>query len=205
MSSENEQSGSEFQFQPVTPERLPDLARFSTEHGKFRYCSYMRWRTTSTEFRRSTKEDRVAALAGLVRQGTPTGVLAYAEGKPIAWCSIAPRESYRALERYRALPRIDDLPVWSVVCFYVDRRFRRRGLTQRLLRAAVHYARSQGAQIIEGYPVKPGSRSYTYMGSPETFRRAGFRDVTPEGQARQVVRNCINWKGGQHTRGTPSC
>jgi GNAT superfamily N-acetyltransferase len=188
MSSENEQSGSEFQFHPVTPERLPDLARFSTEHGKFRYCSCMRWRMTSTEFRRSTKEDRVAALAGLVQQGTPIGVLASAERKPIAWCSIAPRESYRALERYRALPRIDDLPVWSVVCFSVDRRFRRRGLTQGLLRAAVHYARSQGAHIIEGYPVKPGARSYTYMGSPETFRRAGFRDVTPEGQERLVMR-----------------
>jgi GNAT superfamily N-acetyltransferase len=178
----------DFQFHPVTPERLSDLARFSEEHGKFRYCSCMRWRMTSSEYRHSPKRDRVAALEGLVQQGTPVGVLAYAQGEPVAWCSVAPRETFAALERYRALPRIDEEPVWSVVCFFVDRRFRRQGLTESLLRAAIDYARSQGAQIVEGYPVEPGSPSYTYMGSPETFRRAGFQDVTPEGQARQVVR-----------------
>jgi GNAT superfamily N-acetyltransferase len=175
-------------FQPVTQERPPDLDRFSLQHGKFRYCSCMRWRMTSAQFRRSTKEERVAALEGLVCQGTPVSILAYAGGEPVAWCSVAPRETYAALERYRALERIDDAPVWSVVCFFLDRRIRRQGVTLDLLKAAVSYARSQGAQIVEGYPVEPGSASYTYMGSPDTFRRAGFRDVTPVGQARQVMR-----------------
>ena len=177
-----------FQFHPVTRKRLPDLARFSLAHGKFRYCSCMRWRMTSAEFHRATKEERIAALEGLVRQGTPVGVLAYAGDEPIGWCSSAPRQTYRGLERYRALPRIDEEPVWTVVCFFIDRRFRRQGLTLGLLRAAVDYARAQGARIVEGYPVEPGSRSYTYMGSPSTFRRAGFRDVTPAGQARMVMR-----------------
>lgn len=179
------------QFHPVTPERLPDLRKFSEQHGKFRYCSCMRWRMMSTEFQRSSKEERVAALEGLVCRGTPIGVLAYAAGQPVGWCSIAPRESYAALERYRALPRIDAAPVWSVVCFFVDRRFRRQGVTLGLLKAAVQYARSQGAKVIEGYPVEPGARLYTYMGSPATFRRAGFRDVTPAGQARRVMRYLV--------------
>lgn len=186
--AETSTSSPEFQFLPVTRQRLPDLARFSEEHGKFRYCSCMRWRMPSTLYRRSTKADRVTALESLVRQGTPIGVLAYTDGEPIAWCSIAPRETYAALERYRALPRIDEAPVWSVVCFFVDRRFRRQGLTTLLLQAAVDYARSQGAEIVEGYPVEPGSRSYTYMGSPSTFRQVGFRDVSPQGQVRQVMR-----------------
>lgn len=98
------------------------------------------------------------------------------------------QKSYGALERYRALPRIDDAPVWSVVCFFVDRSFRRQRITLGLLNAAVQYAQSQGVKVIEGYPVEPGLRLYTYMGSPSTFRRAGFGDVTPAGQARQVVR-----------------
>jgi GNAT superfamily N-acetyltransferase len=94
------------------------------------------------------------------------------------------------LERYQALLRVDDAPVWSVVCFFIDRRVRRQGLTLGLLKAAVEYARSQGAEIVEGYPVEPGSRLYTYMGSPSTFRRAGFHDVPPVGQARKVMR-CV--------------
>jgi GNAT superfamily N-acetyltransferase len=183
------------EFHPVTPERLPDLARFSEQHGKFRYCSCMRWRMRSADFQRSTTESRVAALEDLVCHGTPVGVLAYVDGEPVGWCSIAPRETYAALERYRALARVDDAPVWSVACFFVDRQVRRRGLTLGLLRAAVEYARSQGAAVVEGYPVEPGPRLYTYMGSPSAFLQAGFRDVTPIQQGRRIMRYVVNTDG----------
>jgi GNAT superfamily N-acetyltransferase len=179
-------------FHPVTQERLPDLARFSERHGKFRYCSCMRWRMTSADFKRSTKESRVAALEDLVRHGTPVGVLAYQDGEPVGWCSIAPRETHAALERYRALPRVDDAPVWSVACFFVDHHARRTGLTLGLLNAAVAYARSQGAQVVEGYPVEPGPHLYTYMGSPATFQQAGFRDVARSEQGRRIMRYVIS-------------
>lgn len=178
----------ELQIHPVDRQRLPDLDRFSRRHGKFRYCSCMRWRLISTHFRHSTKEERVKALDDLVDQDTPVGMLAYSENEPIAWCSIAPRETYKALERSRTLPHLGGAQVWSVVCFFVDSRFRRQGITLQLLLAAVDYARSYGAQIIEGYPVTPDSPSYTYMGSPETFLRAGFHDETPAEQSRQVMR-----------------
>jgi GNAT superfamily N-acetyltransferase len=178
-------------FHPVTPERLPDLIRFLQKHGKFGYCACMRWRLRSADFSRSTKEGRVEALERLVRERTPIGVLAYLDHEPVGWCSVAPRETYTALERYRALPRIDERPVWSVVCFFVSARTRRSGATRGLLKAAVDYAAAQGAEIIEGYPVEPGARLYTYMGSPATFRAAGFRDVTPRGQARQVMRYLV--------------
>ncbi len=186
--SARQAKASGIEFHPVTRERLSDLARFSERHGKFRYCSCMRWRMTSTEFKASTKEERVAKLDRLVRRGTPVGVLAYLDGEPVGWCSIAPRATYAALERYRALPRLDDAPVWSVVCFFVDTRARGRGITVGLLKAAIDYARDSGATLVEGYPVAPGARLYTYMGSPSAFRRVGFRDVTPPKRDRAVVR-----------------
>src|SRR6185312_2170560 len=173
-----------YEYYPVTSERLADLERFSDAHGKFRYCSCMRWRLASADYKHSTKESRIATLDALVQQETPVGVLAYRDGEPVGWVSVAPRETYAALERFKALPRIDDQPVWSVVCFFVDRYERGQGLTLGLLRAAVAYAISQGAKIVEGYPVEPGPRLYTYMGSPATFRAAGFRDVTPPGRER---------------------
>ena len=177
------------EFRPVTPDRLADLARFSRHHGKFRYCSCMRWRMRSSEFSRSTTQTRATALDDLVHAGTAIGVLGYLDGEPVGWCSVAPRETCKALERYRALPRVDHLPVWSVVCFFVDPRIRKNRATLGLLEAAVAYARSQGAEVIEGYPVEPGAGLYTYMGSPSVFRDAGFRDVTPPGQTRRVMRH----------------
>ena len=175
-------------FHPVTRSRWPDLERLAAQHGKFGYCTCMRWRMTSTDYRASTKDERTSALAVLVSRGIPIGILAYRGPDPVGWCSVAPRETYRGLERYRAMPRLDDRPVWSVVCFFVDRQARREGVTLGLLLAAVAYACSRGARIVEGYPVQPGPCLYTYMGSPSTFRKAGFRDVTPRGQARRVMR-----------------
>ena len=175
-------------FHPVTPDRLADLAQFSQQHGKFRYCSCMRWRLRSSAFQRSTKETRIAMLEQLVCDTVPTGILAYAAGVPVGWCSVAPRETYGALQVSRVLPPLDDTPVWSVVCFFVDRHFRRQNLTVDLLKAAVQYALAQGAPAVEGYPVPSDAVSYTYMGSPATFLKAGFQDVTPVGQKRTVMR-----------------
>ena len=134
----------------------------------------------------------MAHLERLVTSGTPVGILAYLGHEPVGWCSIAPRHTYAALERFRALPRLDAEPVWAVACFFVDRRVRRRGTTHGLLKAAVAYAAAAGARIIEGYPVAPGARLYTYMGSSPTFRAAGFRDVTPRAQARTLMRYVVS-------------
>lgn len=179
-----------YEYHPVTPERLADLERFSTAHGRFRYCSCMRWRLASAEHKRSTKESRIATLDALVQQEMPVGVLAYRDSEPVGWVSVAPRETYAALERFKALPRVDDLPVWSVVCFFVDRHERGHGLTLGMLRAAVSYAISQGAEIVEGYPVELGARLYIYMGSVATFRAAGFEEVAQPTEGRPIMRYC---------------
>lgn len=157
----------------------------------------MRWRLTSAEYSRSTKASRIAALDDLVTAEIPVGVLAYLEGDPVGWVSVAPRETLGALERYRALARVDERPVWSVNCFFIDWRMRRQGVTLGLLNAAVAYARFQGATIIEGYSVAPDASLYIYMGSPAAFRAAGFVDVTPAGRERLVMRYTV---GEQTTR-----
>lgn len=143
------------------------------------------------EYKRSTRESRIAALDELVCNGMPVGILAYDGDTPVGWCAIAPREAYSALERFRALPRVDETPVWSIVCFFIDRHYRGMGLTIGLLKAAVDYARSLGATAVEGYPVEPGPRLYTYMGSPRAFVDAGFEDITPPGQDRMVMRHSL--------------
>ena len=128
------------------------------------------------------------AIEKRVSEDVPIGILAYKDGAPVGWCSVAPRGTYAALRVSKTLPPIDDLNVWSVVCFFVNRAHRRQHLTQRLLKAAVDYALSKGAPAIEGYPVLPDAPSYTYMGSPSIYQKTGFRDVTPPGQKRMVMR-----------------
>jgi len=75
------------EFRPVTRRTLGDLERFSACHGKFRYCSCMRWRLRAVDYRKSSKDERVARLAELARENAPVGVLAYRDGEPVGWCA----------------------------------------------------------------------------------------------------------------------
>ena len=177
----------DFEFHPLTPERWPDLVKLFEHHGNPGYCWCMTWRATSAEYKALDAGGRQQALHSRVEAHTPIGVLAYRAGEPVGWCSIAPRETYARLEHSTMLKRLDDQPIWSVVCFFVSRSLRGQGLALKLLQAAVKYAAGQGAKIIEGYPVAPG-QSYQFMGSPTIFKAAGFHEVTRAANNRPIMR-----------------
>lgn len=176
-----------FEFHPVTAERWSDLAVFFRQNSNPNYCWCMRWRLKSSDFSADDAAGRRSKLEKLVKGTTPVGVLAYHDGQAIGWCSVAPRETYIALERSRVLKRLDDQPVWSVVCFFIDRHFRHQGVASKLLAAAVEYARAQGATIVEGYPVAP-DKSYRFMGSPSIFEKVGFKEAGVAKNGRKIVR-----------------
>src|SRR5439155_22763727 len=95
-------------------------------------------------------EPKKRAPEALARAGREPGLVAYDDGEPVGWVSIAPRSDYPALLRspqYR--PRDEDEGVWSIVCFAVDRYARRRGVTSALLEAAVAHACQRGARAVE--------------------------------------------------------
>ena len=132
----------------------------------------------------------------LVESGPPPGLLAYADGQPVAWCALAPREAYHALANSRILKPVDDQPVWSVVCFFVAKPYRRRGLSTRLLDAAATYARKQGARIVEGYPVEPKTEArspdvFVWTGLASAFRKAEFEEVVRRSPTRPIMRRRV--------------
>lgn len=147
----------------------------------------MLWRAAGEEAARTDGGSRKQAMRRRVRAGLPVGILGYLDGEPVAWCSIAPRDTYRALGGVDE-PEDSGGAVWSLVCFYVQRRLRRQGITAKLIAAAIAHARSHGAVAVEAYPVAPDSPSYRFMGYVPTFERAGFREAGRAGTRRHVMR-----------------
>ena len=157
----------------------------------------MFWRLRRVDFAHMTGEARKAALKELTLRQEPPGLLAYHDGQPVAWCSLGPRQDFPALERSRSLKRIDAVPVWSIVCFYVAKPFRRQGLLIGLIRMAAAYARSRGARMLEAYPVdihSPRLKGLTlhgfhgYMGIATTFEAAGFVQVGRASETQLIMR-----------------
>jgi GNAT superfamily N-acetyltransferase len=110
----------------------------------------------------------------------------------VGWCSVAPRDEFASLDRSPTLKRVDDQPVWSIVCFFLTRPYRHRGLVDILIAAAIAYAREHGAKIIEAYPLLPNKAAEQpyerYMGVQTTFERLGFREVARRSERRLVMR-----------------
>ena len=174
-------------FKEVTPERWPDLAALFESRGGPKNCWCMVWRPQPAGAKRQDSQGRKALLQARVRQGVSVGILAYCEDLPVAWCSVAPRPTYRNLGG-PADAAGDPEAIWSVVCFFIQRRFRQRGLTDQLLQAAIAHARRKGAKIVESYPVDPDSPSYRFMGFVSVFERAGFEKIGTAGTRRHVMR-----------------
>jgi GNAT superfamily N-acetyltransferase len=152
----------------------------------------MTWRLPRDRFEKGKGASNRAAFRRRVRSGTPPGVLAYVEGEPVGWCAVARREEYDYLTRSRVLRPIDDRAVWSVSCLFVAKAYRSRGLSVKLLRAAVEMAGEAGAEIIEGYPVIPYAQrmpdAFAWTGTLAAFRAAGFEEVARGSPKRPIMR-----------------
>jgi len=188
------------QIHPVTPDRWPDLEALFGPNGACEGCWCMNWRLKRSVYNELDAEGHKAELRQLTYSNPAPGVLAYQDGAPVGWCSIGPREAFAALESSRILKRVDDRPVWSIICFYVAKTARRSGLMAALLRAAVNYARQQGARIVEGYPIDMQTPSLVgqkltgysgFMGIASVFRGAGFVEAGRASETQLIMRYII--------------
>jgi GNAT superfamily N-acetyltransferase len=167
---------------PVDKDNWKDFETLFQSKGAPKYCWCMAWRMSKEELKHNNSPSRKKFIKKRVWSDTPIGLLAYVEKEPIAWCSIAPRETY---QRLGGDDRVEK--VWSVACFFIRRDYRHQGLVDRLIADAKKYAKKKGAKYLEAYPVDPDSPSYRFMGFTQTFEKADFNFVKKAGTRRNVM------------------
>jgi len=185
----------EIETHSLTPDRWRDLAELFETSSTTRHCWCMWFRQSTTDYRAKGGDANKRAFKRIVdKSEAPPGVLAYVDGEPAGWCAVAPREAYTRLARSRTLKPVDDQPVWSVTCFFIGSKARRRGVGHALLRAAVDLAAAHGATIVEGYPLVPGRKlrsDEAYVGVTSLFEKAGFIEVARPSDGRAIMRHTI--------------
>lgn len=170
-------------FKPVTAETVGDFEALFGAKGGPNWCWCMAWRATSAELKDAKGPARRRQMLDRIKNGVPVGLVAYDAGRPAAWVSVAPKETFQ-----RGLGGVEDSDgVWSLTCMFVARDHRKQGLSAQLIAGAAKYAKRHKARILEAYPVNPDSPSYRHMGFVPAFERAGFVEDGREGTRRHVM------------------
>lgn len=178
---------------PLTRDRWNDLVDLFSQPGGsiVRGCWCMYYRRTGGGGLNHWGAANKRVLKSLVDGGTVPGLIAYRDRRPVGWISLGPRDDYPRLERSPVMKRVDQKPVWSIVCFFVDPKERGQGVTRALLRGAIDYARLKGATLLEAYPIDKKVRShpdFMWFGAKSLYDRAGFKEVARRKATRPVVR-----------------
>jgi GNAT superfamily N-acetyltransferase len=177
-------------FHEVDRKRWGDLERLFQSRGGPKNCWCMVWRTTAEERRQKGGAVRKAMLKQRVEDDVPVGILGYLNDEPVTWCAVAPRTTFLRLGGPEE-PDEDPEKVWSIVCFFVSRPLRGKGVTAQLIESAVEHAKRHGATVVEAYPVDPDSPSYRFMGYISSFKAAGFHEVGRTGIRRHILRKTL--------------
>ena len=179
-------------FKPLTINEWPDFLLLFEEPGPQQGCWCMYWRIKREDCHHQFGEGNMLAFKQIVEMGKVPGILAYLGERPVGWCSIAPRQEFSVLARSPTLKRVDCQLVWSIICFFISKPYRRKGMTSILLQAAIKYARNNGAKIIEACPLNSEIARYLpyerFMGIESTFKRAGFEVAVRRSDRRPVMR-----------------
>jgi GNAT superfamily N-acetyltransferase len=175
---------------PLTPDRWDAFETLFSSNAVCMGCWCMWWRVPNKEFTALGKSGLKEGMRTLVHRGVEAGLIAYIDGNPAGWVTVAPRTDYVRLSTSRLLAPVDEQPVWSIPCFFVHHDYRLQGLMSQMIAAAIEYAKEHGAEIVEAYPSasdKKTGPADIYTGVVSTFASAGFVEVARRKETRPIM------------------
>jgi GNAT superfamily N-acetyltransferase len=180
-------------YEPVTIRNWDKCVQLFGDRGACGNCWCMYYRLSKSDFDEGKSNDgNKNSMKELVWMNKPVGILAIYDDLPIAWCAFAPREDFMKLAKSRVHKRIDDKSVWSIPCMFIDKKFRRGGVSVALVKGVINYAKENDIKIIEAYPTIPTKEPlpdiYAWIGLYKSFERAGFEIVDRTSKNRPMVR-----------------
>jgi len=183
----------ELTFEPLTKSNWQKFEQLFGARGACGNCWCMYYRLSKTEFAEGKLYDgNKDRMKELVWNDKPAGMLAFYEGRAIAWAALAPRQDFTKLARSRVHKPIDDKLVWSIPCFFVHKDFRGCGVSVEMLKAIIRYAKQKNIKILEAYPTIPTKKllpdSFAWIGLYSSFKKAGFEIADQTSRNRPMVR-----------------
>jgi GNAT superfamily N-acetyltransferase len=127
----------------------------------------------------------------LVSEGRAHAALVFDGDEAVGWCEYGtPAELPNIKHRKEYEAGLGSLPDYRLTCFFVDKRYRRKGVAAAALRGALDLIARDGGGVVEAYPHDTAgqkvSASFLYNGTRSLFEQAGFSYQRPKG-----AKNCV--------------
>lgn len=157
----------------------------------------MYWRLSHKEFESAKGTANKEKMYALVQSGVVPGIIAYDSNIPVGWCSFGWRDDFVRLKTARLLKPVDDKKVISVVCFYIARRYRKKGVSSELINAVEKFLINLNLNgiMIEAYPIIPVNSKvpdvFVWTGILNSFIKNAFSVVAKPGNTRAIVRKIL--------------
>ena len=180
----------DYAVKPLDADTWPAFARLVERHnGVFGGC-WCTWFHTFHAEKTRTYEGNRELKERLVREGRAHAALVFDGEEAVAWCQYGPPEELPNIHHRKEYEATADVrPDYRITCIFVDKRYRRQGVTAAALAGAVDLIAAAGGGVVEGYPhdTSDGRKvSVLYNSTRALYERAGFGYVRPKG-----LRNCV--------------
>ena len=123
-------------------------------------------------------EARRSAVYEMCGRHPEPGLLAYDRDEVVGWAGVARRSDIAAFADESRFERVDDADPWTIFCLRARGGRRRRGIGTAVLAGAIDFARANGADVIEAWPVDTEEKIapiYAYPGFRTMFEKQGFQ------------------------------
>jgi len=180
----------DYRVEALSPSTWDAYARMMERHnGVFGgcWCTYFHTmageKTYDADLNRSLKQR-------LVEEGRSHAALVLDGDEAVAWAQYGPPEELPNIYHRKEYDLAGDPePDYRITCIFVDKRHRRRGVTETALRGVLDLVREAGGGVVEGYPhdTSDGRKvSVLYDSTRALYERLGFTYVRAKG-----LRNCV--------------
>ena len=198
---------------PLTPETWDAFAGLAERHNGVWGGCWCTWFHTFHAEKEFSYDANRALKERLVREGRAHAALVFDGDVAVGWCQFgSPDELKNIKHRKEYEAELDSLPDYRLTCFFVDKRYRRRGVSALALQGALDLIAKAGGGVVEAYPQDTGGKkitaSFLYSVTRSLFEQAGFSYVRPKGKNHTadddrpgpVAGNALGGLGKNHVR-----
>ncbi len=163
----------DFTIKPLDSSTWPAFVQLAEKHNGVWGGCWCTW------FHERDADPAKVRKERLVCEGKSHAALVFDGPTAIAWCQYGrPAELPRIYHKKAYSEAVTDQPDWRITCFFVDRDYRKRGVSKVALEGALTLIAQAGGGLVESFPAdaegRKTSASFLYNSTLSLFDQLGF-------------------------------